>query len=251
MITVRQLFRYPVKGLSPEALEKSKVRPGEGFPGDRRFALALAHAPFDPADPQHLPKTNFLMLQRDDSLARLRTRFDDGASRLTIEHEGGVLEADLATETGRTEVEDFFAAYMGFATDQRPRLSETAGHMFSDLPDKVVSLVNLASVAKFSSELGVQIDPQRFRANIYFDGVQAWEELDWVGRQLNIGGAALEVVKRTQRCAATNVNLETAKRDLNIPKDLMDRYGHMDMGVYARVLNAGSVFVDDEITLAG
>jgi uncharacterized protein YcbX len=251
MIAIRQLYRYPVKGLSPEALEKIALSVGEGFPGDRRFALALAHASFDPAAPRHLPKTNFLMLQRDESLARLRTRFDDGASRLNVEHEGGILDANLSTETGRTEVEAFFAAYMGFAPDQKPRLSEAACHMFSDLPDKVVSLINLTSVAALGAELGVPIDPLRFRANVYFDGAPAWEELDWVGKNLKIGGVRLEVVKRTQRCAATNVNLDTAKRDLNIPKDLMDRYGHMDMGVYARVLSAGTLSVDEEILLTG
>ncbi len=245
MITIRQLYRYPVKGLSPEALESTELTRGEGFPGDRRFALALAHAPFDPAEPQYLAKTNFLMLQRDDSLARLRTRFDDSASRLTVEHDGGVVDADLSTETGRVQVEDFFAGYMGFAPDQKPRLSEAAGHMFSDLPDKVVSLINLTSVAALEEELGIQIDPLRFRANVYFDGLAAWEELDWVGQELNIGDVTLEVVKRTQRCAATNVNLETGKRDLNIPKDLMDRYGHMDMGIYARVLSAGTLSVND------
>jgi uncharacterized protein YcbX len=74
--TVSAIYRYPVKGLSPEKLDRVALLPGECLPHDRRFAIALASAPFDPEWPAWLPKTHFIMLMRDEELARLQTRFD-------------------------------------------------------------------------------------------------------------------------------------------------------------------------------
>jgi uncharacterized protein len=73
--TVTAIYR-PVKGLSPEKLDQVALLPGECLPHDRRFAIALALAPFDSARPAWLAKTNFIMLMRDEELARLQTRFD-------------------------------------------------------------------------------------------------------------------------------------------------------------------------------
>ncbi|MGY9004267.1 MAG: hypothetical protein ACKVIF_13905 [Rhodospirillales bacterium] len=57
------------------------------------------------------------------------------------------------------------------------------------------------------------------------------------------------VFKRTQRCAATMVNPTTAIRDLNVPKQLMGSYDHMDMGIYTTVVQGGEIKVGDEIDL--
>ena len=86
-ISVAALYRYPVKGLSPERLDRITLAPGEGLPQDRRFALARPETRFDPERPEWLPKTNFVMLMRDAKLARLRTRFDEQSGELTIERD--------------------------------------------------------------------------------------------------------------------------------------------------------------------
>ena len=57
-VTVTDICRYPVKGLSAEHLERVALEPGEGLPHDRRFALAHGATTFDPHNPQWLPKTN-------------------------------------------------------------------------------------------------------------------------------------------------------------------------------------------------
>ena len=54
---------------------------------------------------------------------------------------------------------------------------------------------------------------------------------------------------RTQRCAATNVNLETARRDVNIPLQLKQAFGHVDMGIYVSVINGGTIRQGDNLTL--
>jgi uncharacterized protein YcbX len=55
------------------------------------------------------------------------------------------------------------------------------------------------------------------------------------------GGVRLKVTKRIVRCAATNVDPGTGLRDLQIPKALMQAYGHADCGVYAEVVGGGTL----------
>src|SRR4029079_12826519 len=96
------------------------------------------------------------------------------------------------------------------------------GHSFSDVPRKVVSLINLASVAALETATGVPVEPLRFRANLYVEGWPAWHEFDLLDQDVTIGPfARARVVKRIVRCAATNVDPETGTRDLEIPKTLM------------------------------
>lgn len=249
---ITRLYRYPVKGLSAETLDHVALTPGEGLPADRRFAIAHATTRFDPAAPEWLPKTNFLQLMRNERLAKLATRFDPASGQLAIERDGKtVVNANIAEAAGRLVVESFFAAYMGAELRGQPRLVEAPGHMFSDVAARVVSLINLASVADLERITRAPVDPLRFRANLYFSGATPWEEFQWLGRTLAIGAVRLAVFKRIVRCAATTVNPATAQRDINVPGALMDGFGHADCGVYARVISGGRIAVGDPITLEG
>jgi len=110
-------------------------------------------------------------------------------------------------------------------------------------------LVNLETVRALGAEIGEELDPLRFRANVYFDGHEPWAEAQWLDRHIRLGEAVLEVFARTDRCAATDVNPRTATRDTSIPPDLMRIYGHMGLGVYARVTEGGTVRVGDAISV--
>ena len=78
------LYRYPVKGLTPEPLQSAPLRVGETLPADRRYALENGPSGFDPAAPVWRPKTAYLMLMRNERLAGFKTRFDDATNILTI-----------------------------------------------------------------------------------------------------------------------------------------------------------------------
>ena len=250
MYPINTLYRYPVKGLSAEPMERVTLSPGEGLPGDREYALARNDAPFDASRPEPLPKTNFLMLMRHETLAALRTRFDPGRKVLSItDAGGGIAEGCLTDAKDRTRLEDFFFDYMDGAIDAPPRLVQAPGHMFSDRAERLVSLINLKSIGEFSDRLGRAVDPLRFRANIYFSGDQAWQEFNWLDRPIRIGVVELLVIDRIQRCAATNVDPASAKRDMNIPQSLQRHYGHPDMGIYARVVRGGEISAKDVIEL--
>jgi uncharacterized protein YcbX len=117
---------------------------------------------------------------------------------------------------------------------------------FSDVAAKVLSVINLASVADLENYVGAPINPLRFRGNLYVAGWPAWQELDMVGRRLTIGtNVEVTIVKRIVRCAATNVDPVTGARDLAIPDTLMKTFGHADCGVYAEVITPGEIAVGD------
>jgi uncharacterized protein len=254
MRRITQLYRYPVKGLSAEPVERAELTIANGFPVNRRWALALADTPFDPAAPQAQPKTRFLMLQRDEALATLATRYDEASDMLTIRQNGSVLlESGLGDAAGRDAVEAFFHRFMGDTRRGRPRLVSAPGFQFTDISVvsdakmRAVSLINLASLRALEQAAGASMHPLRFRANIYFEGAKPWEEHDWLDRDITIGSARATVCLRTTRCAATQVNPETAQRDRNPPKQLQDAFGHADLGVYAEIAADGPVRVGDTI----
>jgi uncharacterized protein YcbX len=248
MIQVKEIHRYPVKGLSVERLPHITLSPRQGLPHDRAFAFARANAPFDPAAPKHLPKANFLMLMRDEDLAKLHTVYDPATHALTIKQDGvTVIDGKLDNAADGRRLENFFQEFLELA--ERPRFVEAAGHMFSDRAEKVVSILNLNSVKDIGARIGAAVDPVRFRANLLIDGLNAWEEFTWPGRHIRIGGATLEVIDPIRRCAATCVNPKTAQRDLPIPTFLMESYGHMNTGIYARVIAGGEVAVGDHLTV--
>lgn len=249
-IRIASLQRYPVKGLSPESLETATLTKGGYFPGDRLFAIENGPAGFNPEDPQHQPKIKFLMLMRNESLARLKTRYLDRITTLFIE-EGGreVARGDLSTEQGRLAIESFFRRYMPKELRGAPKvLTAPEGFRFTDSRRGYVSLINLASVRQLENVVGAPVDPLRFRGNVHIDGLEPWAELDLVGQVLTTAsGVRLKVTKRIERCAATNVDPATGIRDLQIPKTLMETYGHFDCGIYAEVLSGGSIAVGDAL----
>jgi uncharacterized protein YcbX len=248
LATIRAIYRYPVKGLSAESLPVVALAPGETIAGDRRYAIENGPSGFDPGAPAYLPKQRFLMLMKNERLARLDTRLDDGDTVLTI-REGGreAARGDLRNSAGRAAIEDFFAVFCSDELRGPPRILEAAGHSFSDVARKVVSIINLASVAAVGTLLGRAVDPLRFRGNLYVEGCPAFAEFDLLGREIAIGSARARIVKRIVRCAATNVEPGTGKRDLDIPQTLMRALGHSDCGVYAEIVAEGRAAAGDAV----
>jgi len=246
--SVAGLYRYPVKGLTPEPLDAVGLSPGQTLPLDRAFAIENGPTGFDPAAPRYLPKTRFLMLMRNERLAALDTRLDDATRTLTIRRDGKVVaEGRLDTPEGRAAIEAFFDAYEADELRGPAKVLSAPGFSFSDMAAKVVSLINLESVRDLGARIGAEVHPLRFRGNIYVEGLPAWSELDLVDRRITIGDVVLEGVQRIVRCAATNVNPDTAERDMNIPKALSHLYDHGDCGTYFRVVEGGEMRMGDTL----
>jgi uncharacterized protein YcbX len=244
------LYRYPVKGLSPETLTQADVPTGGTMPADRRYAIENGPGRFDPAAPRHLPKITFLMLMRNERLAVLKTRYDDAAETLTVERDGKrVAWGQLNSKLGRQLLEQFFAGYMRGDLRGAPRIVEAEGHSFSDVSAKCLHIVNLASLRELERAAGRTIDPLRFRPNVVIDGLPAWAEFGWLDKEISIGALKGSVFARTQRCDATNVDPTSAARDMSIPALLQRTWGHTDFGVYAKVAEGGTLRVGDTVVV--
>jgi MOSC domain-containing protein len=247
---VQAIYRYPVKGLTPEWLRRTALQPGKTLTADRRYAIENGPSGFDPAAPAYLPKIRFLTLMRNARLARLTTVYDDATTLLTIRAgDDEVARGALATDEGRRRIEAFFATFCADELRGPPQVLHAAGFSFSDVARKVLSIINLGSVAAVETAVGAPVHPLRFRGNLYVTGWPAWREFDLVGREIAIGsGARLRIVKRIVRCAATNVDPDTGIRDLTVPATLMRSFGHADCGVYGEVVKAGEIAVGDQVT---
>jgi uncharacterized protein YcbX len=226
---IRAIYRYPVKGLSPQPLGRAELSAGKTLACDRLYAIENGPSGFDPADPGYLPKQRFLMLMRNARLAELRTTFDEASHTLSVRYENReAVRGDLRTPAGRADIERFLAEFCADELRGPPRILHSPGHSFSDVAKKVVSIINLASVAELENAAGAPVHPLRFRGNLYVAGWPAWTEFELLGRELTVGASArIKIVKRIVRCAATEVDPDTGIRDLPIPRIIMDSCGHM------------------------
>jgi len=191
---------------------------------------------------------------REERLAALHSRFDAGSERLVIEHEGSVVfEAHLDKPESRAALGRFIGTFLGL--DKPPRLVEAVGHSFADARRKpngttgqYVSLINLASLAALEAVMEATLDPLRFRANLYLNGVPAWAEMDWIESLIAIGEARLRVLASITRCAATEVNPAIGVRDHDTLGGLKRAFGHTILGIYGEVVEGGNI--DEGDTLA-
>jgi len=246
---ITRIRRYPVKGMSGEDLETVELTAGRALPGDRRFGIARGDAgPPGDRPVGWAPKTQFVQLARCARLGEIETAYDAKTGVLTISRGGERLARDrITTPAGRATIDAVLASILADEITATPRLVDAGGTALTDNDDAVISLINLASVRDLGRVLARDVDPRRFRGNLYLDGLPAWAERSWVGGEITLGAVRLRVTEETQRCAATTVNPDTGGRDEQIPKALGRAFGHINMGVYARVLAGGPVTVGDNV----
>jgi uncharacterized protein YcbX len=241
------VYRHPVKGFTPEPMDEVRLAPGQGFPFDRVWAVENGPCGFDPAQPAFVPKQKFTVLAALPQVAAARTRYDE---------ESGVFHASAAGRApfaGRLDAEAgraAFAAWLAELLGDEARgplkvLEAPDDHRFTDHPQGQVSLINLASVRELARLMGVEIDPLRFRANLYVEGWPAWIENGWTGETVTLGGLRAKVLKSIVRCTATHVNLKTAARDVDVTRGLFENYGHMLCGIYLNVTTPGALALGD------
>ena len=226
-------YRYPVKSLPGERLEDPALLSGVGLAGDRRFAIAPDD--FDPGTPpQWHPKRAFHVLREKEQLARLTCLFNDESETLSLTLGEETVSGVVSAPEGCAAIESFISNHPDLGLGP-VKLIDYGSASVKDAEEDQLSLCNLASVRALSQSMGVDIDPVRFRSNVWLDGLEPFAEFDWVGSTIRLNGAHVRVLHPTVRCAAVNVNPTTAKRDINLVKGLSQHLGHVNMAVSCAV----------------
>ncbi len=111
-----------------------------------------------------------------------------------------------------------------------------------------ISLINNKSIKDFENKTNQEIETKRFRGNIYVDGIEAWEERNWIGKIIKINNISFKVEKNIPRCVAINLKPNTDDDSLNLLQSLKKTYNHFDMGIYLTALDSGKINIGDIIS---
>lgn len=241
---VATISRYPIKSHGREQIDTVKLSEGQTMPWDRVWAVTHEATKFDPASPGWAHCRNFMIGARTPGLAGIWARLDENAARITLRHK------DLGEITFCPDVTDDVAAFLAWVKPLCPAdrsspvgIVSAPGRGMTDSPFASISIMNSASHAAVADALGAPLELERWRANIFLDGAAAWAEHDWLGRNIRIGDATLQVRERIRRCTVTNTNPHTGVRDTDTLDVLNTHFGHQDFGVYAEVIKAGTITV--------
>ncbi len=260
---VSALYRYPVKGFTPEHRDELVVQPDGRIAGDRVLAFRFADAtsPEDADGLESWPKSRGLALMDFPALARVRLAYDDGAQRMRLSIDGGVIAEAGLDEAGRRELEDAVTAYVQGSTDARRLekdgvlplrlIGDGVTSRFQDRARGYVSLHGAASVDEVDAAVPAPVDSRRFRSNIVVEGVPPWDELGWRGT-VRIGDVGFEVQRPIGRCAAIMANPDTGERDARLLRVLTSEFDQAEPTLGVLLLpsgGGGAVRVGDEVTV--
>ena len=258
MAHVVALYRYPVKGFSPEPVETITVLPGGRVAGDRVLNLRFADAPV--ADTEWCRKYHGAVLANTPGLARLRVQFDERTHRVKIQlGERTLVDAGLDA-VGRQQLVDALTQYLMSLTE-----NPLAGHperlplklvgdgvtpRYQDNSAGQVTLHSRASLASAGAALGdAALSEARFRHNIAIEGLTAWEEQSWVGAGVRIGEVVFDTVVPKTRCLATHANPRTGERDLQVMQTLVKSFPYKEptFGIGMLSQSGGQIRIGDRV----
>ena len=225
------LFRYPVKGFTREECDSLEVLPGGRIAGDRVLALRFNDSTV--ADNAWGTKLESVVLVNTPGLTRLQLDFDHETLRLRIRLADEVLFDEVLTAGGRGRLAATIAQYVlgleenpiSGRMDQLPLrvVGDGITPRYQDREPGYVTLHGRSSLGAVAAAVAEapEVTEHRFRSNIAVDGLAAWEEQKWIGREVRIGDVQFKVVNPVTRCLATHAHPRTGKRDLPIMKTLL------------------------------
>lgn len=248
MPAVAELWRYPIKSHGRERLETVTLTLGQTLPWDRHWAVTHEASRFDPDDPRWVMCRNFMIGVATPSLTAIWAEFDADNGTITLTHpqrDPITFRPDVPTDAGR-----FLEWVRPICPDagRTPTGIVTAGDRgMTDSAYPSISILNRASHDAVMDQLQTDLAPERWRGNIWVEGLEAWAEFDMTGRDIQIGDAILSVQEPIRRCMATAANPATGVRDVDTLKALRDGWDHQHFGVYAVVKTGGRISTGDSM----
>jgi len=260
MPKVTALYRYPVKGLTPEPVRTLAVLPGGRVAGDRVLNFRFADAPV--GDTEWCRKYHGVVLANTPGLAQLKVSLDESARRLVMRRGEDVLADETLDDEGRLRLASALTSYVLSLPENPLRgqpqrlpiklVGDAVSPRYQDNESGQVTLHSRASVESAGAAFDdAEHDERRYRHNIVIDDSEAWEEQGWVGRRLRVGAVVFETIVPKVRCLATHANPTSGERDLSVMQLLMQKFDQRQPTFGVGMLSAagGMIHVGDPVSL--
>ena len=252
--TISSIHYCPVKSISFQSIKSCKITKNLGMENDRIFAFSrsidLEKAKAIEKNPNDRKLNNFLTLKNSPVLNKYNFVYENNRLTLTQDNKDLIsISADdqndrLLLSNKLMELESSLVKPISLLKNSDFPFYDTShsNNVFNSM-----SLINLNSIKDFEKKINEKIEIQRFRANFYVDGIEAWEERNWIGKIIKIKNVSFKVEKNIPRCVAINLKPTTDDNSLNLLKSLKKTYNHFDMGIYLTAISDGNIEVGNKI----
>ena len=253
---IKSINYCPVKSVSFQSIESSNIKKNLGMPNDRIFAFSRGidneQSKLIENNPNERKLNNFLTLKNSPVLNKYNFFYKN--EKLTLTHQEKELvtispdneEERLLLTNKLTELESSLSKPIILLKNKDFPFYDTS---HSNKIFNSMSLINLKSINDFESKINQKVEFERFRANFYIEGIDAWEERNWIGKIIKINNVSFKVEKNIPRCVAINLKPKT-DTTVNLLKSLKDQYNHFDMGIYLTAIDDGVINVGDKVNLS-
>ena len=253
---ISSIHYCPVKSVSFQSIETCSILKNQGIENDRIFAFSR-NVDFEKAtsmekNPKERKLNNFLTLKNSPVLNKYNFVYENNKLTLTLNDKDliSILADDpnerLLLSNKLVELEKSLLQPISLLKNLEFPFYDTSSsnNIFNSM-----SLINLNSIKDFEKKINQKIEFQRFRANIYINGIEAWEERNWIGKIIKINNVSFKVEKNIPRCVAINLKPKTVENTTNLLQSLRKTYNHFDMGIYLTALNDGKINIGSSVEL--
>tara|TARA_B100001109_G_scaffold25048_1_gene18475 strand:+ start:700 stop:1461 length:762 start_codon:yes stop_codon:yes gene_type:complete len=251
LIKIENLFYSPVKSISFEESESLNVLTDRGIESDRIFAFVQN---LDSnsiknliEDPKSRKLNNFLTLKNSPELNQYN--FTYAKNKLILKKMDEIIISINPFSKNEKKLLCDKINQIILKDKKLDLLMDEKNPFFDTMPNNSISLINKKSISDFSNKISTNIEIERFRANIYIDGIAAWEERDWIGKTININNINFFVSDEISRCSATNLKPSSDIVTINLPNQLKKTYDHINMGLYIVPQQNGVISKEDKIII--
>ena len=251
---VSSIHFCPIKSLSFQSAQNLIIKKDIGIEEDRIFAFSRGlnelNAKRVEKNPSERELIHFLTLKNSPVLNKYNFIYKD--DKLTLTFENKELISILPNQEEQrfllikklTELESSLIKPISLLQNKEFPFYDTS---HSDKVFNSLSLINLKSIDDFEKKINKKVEYERFRGNFYVEGIEAWEERNWIGQTIIINKTSFKVERNIPRCVAINLKPKTDDNELNLLQSLKKKYNHFDMGVYLRALEDGKINIGNTI----
>tara|TARA_B110000495_G_C22924544_1_gene540259 strand:+ start:216 stop:992 length:777 start_codon:yes stop_codon:yes gene_type:complete len=254
---LKDIYYSPVKSLSFIRLEQSKVKKKLGILNDRLFAfsrnISLEKSKLIEKYPEERNLNNFLTLKNSPTLNKYNFTYIN--KQLTLKKENHDVISILSNNLNQfykisNKLNDLESSLSNPTFLMKNKFFPFFDTTHSKNIANSISLINLNSIIDLEKKSGEKIEFQRFRSNLYINGIEPWQERTWLNKNIKINNILFKVEKHIARCSATNLKPNSDNVTINLPMTLKKIYNHIDMGIYITPLEDGEINIGDQVVLS-